>query len=95
MKWIAAGTTRAVRTLAAACLLLVPAGSWAQGTGPRRPFAPGERLDYELRFGPLKVGTGSMEVRGLEDLRGQPAYHTVFRVQGGTSLYKVDETFES
>ena len=60
-----------------------------------RPFKPGEKLTYDVRFGSLKVGTGSMEVRGVENVRGEPAYHTVFRVKGGTAFFKVDDQFES
>ena len=60
-----------------------------------RPFVPGERLTYDVEFGPLKVGTGTMEVRGLETIRGREAYHTVFRISGGIPLYRVDDTFES
>ena len=31
------------------------------------PFKVGERLDYEVRFGSLKVGNGSMEVREMAE----------------------------
>jgi hypothetical protein len=60
-----------------------------------RPFKAGEKLTYDVKFGSLKVGTGSMEVRGVEKVRGEPAYHTVFRVKGGTAFFKVDDQFES
>ena len=60
-----------------------------------RPFAPGEVLTYNVHFGSLKVGTGTMEVRGIENVRGRPAYHTIFRAQGGVPLFKVDDRFES
>ena len=33
-----------------------------------RPFVPGERLSYDVYFGAIKVGTGSMEVRGIDTL---------------------------
>jgi len=59
------------------------------------PFGPGESLRYEVRFGSLKVGNGTMEVRGVENVRGRPAYHTVFRVTGGTAFFKVNDVFES
>ena len=36
-----------------------------------------------------------MEVVGIEPVRGQDAWHTVFRVQGGTLVYKVDDRYES
>ena len=60
-----------------------------------RPFGPGERLSYDVYFGALKVGTGSMEVRGIDTVRGRPAYHTAFQLNGGIPFYKVDDTFES
>ena len=59
------------------------------------PFGVGERSNYEVRFGSLRVGSGSMEVVGTETVRGRDAYHTVFRVRGGTFFYKVDDRFES
>ena len=59
------------------------------------PFAPGERLTYDVRFGALKVGTGSLELKDVTQVRGTPVYHSVFRVRGGTPFYKVDNTFQS
>jgi hypothetical protein len=59
------------------------------------PFAPGERLTYDVHFGPLKVGSGTMEVRGIDTVRSRPAYHTMFRLRGGIPLYAVDDVFES
>ena len=59
------------------------------------PFAPGERLGYDVHFGPLKVGTGSMEVTGVDTVRGRAAYHTTFRISGAIPLYRVDDAFES
>lgn len=64
-------------------------------TPASRPFVPGERLSYDVYFGAIKVGTGSMEVRGIDTVRGRPAYHTTFRLNGGIPFYKVDDTFES
>jgi hypothetical protein len=59
------------------------------------PFAIGERLEYDVRFGKLKVGSGRMEVMGVENVRGRDAWHTVFTVRGGTFFYKVDDRLES
>jgi hypothetical protein len=58
-------------------------------------FPVGERMEYEVRFGPLKVGNGHMEVVGLENIRGHGALHTAFWVQGGTFFYKVNDVYES
>jgi hypothetical protein len=60
-----------------------------------RPFVPGERLSYDVHFGVIKVGRGSMEVRGIDTVRGRPAYHTTFRLSGGIPLFPVDDVFGS
>jgi len=88
--------TRLAAVLAAVAFGAVDAQQPATlGTPPGRPFASGERLTYDVEFGPLKVGTATMEVRGVENVRGREAYHTVFRIKGGIPLYSVDDTFES
>lgn len=58
-------------------------------------FAVGERLEYELRFGKLKVGEGSMEVMDTVQIRGRDAWHTRFRIRGGVAFYRVDDVLES
>jgi HAMP domain-containing protein len=59
------------------------------------PFETGEKLTYDVRFGGIKVGTGRMEVVGLQDVRGREAWHTRFTVKGGIPLYKVNDRLES
>ena len=59
------------------------------------PFAAGERLEYDVKFGFLHVGGGSMEVAGIDSIRGRRAWHTVFQVHGGTLFYKVNDRLES
>ena len=59
------------------------------------PFGVGERLVYEVKFGPLRVGEGSMEVLDVENVRGRDTWHTRFRVRGGIPLYRVDDVLES
>jgi len=61
----------------------------------RVPFGIGERFDFEVRLGSLKVGSSAMEVRGVENIRGREAWHTAFWVKGGTFFYKVNDIFES
>jgi hypothetical protein len=86
------GAARTARILGAGLLVAV---TGADALAQERPFQPGERLTYDVRFGSLKVGTGSLELRGVTEVRGEPAYHSVFRVRGGTPFYKVDNTFQS
>ena len=59
------------------------------------PFSIGERLEYDVKFGVLKVGSGRMEVLGMETVRGREAWHTSFTVKGGTFFYKVNDKLES
>ena len=59
------------------------------------PWGVGERLVYDVGFGPIKVGTGSMQVAGIEKIRGFTVYHTTFRVKGGTFFYRVNDLLES
>ena len=61
----------------------------------RVPFGVGERMEFEVRFGRLKVGNAHMEVVALENLRGRTAWHTAFWVQGGNFLYRVNDVYES
>ncbi len=87
-----------ITLLAAAALALpaqVDAQSVASGSRMRVPFDVGERLVYDVRFGPIKVGSGSMEVEQIVNVRGREAWHTVFKVKGGTFFYKVNDVLES
>lgn len=59
------------------------------------PFGVGERMEYEVRFGRVRVGRAHMEVVALEHLRGRAAWHTAFWVQGGNFLYRVNDVYES
>ena len=59
------------------------------------PFGVGERLQYEVRFGSIRVGNANMEVVGLDNVRGRAAWHTAFWVRGGNFLYRVNDVYES
>ena len=62
---------------------------------PPVPFGVGERFTYDVKLGPFKAGRGSMEVTGLDTVRGRTAWRAVFRVKGGILGYKADNTMES
>jgi hypothetical protein len=59
------------------------------------PFGPGEKSTFEVRFGAIKVGSGSLEMTGVEKVRGRNAWHTQFTVQGGTFFYRVNDRYQS
>jgi hypothetical protein len=81
--------------LAQAPLQAAPPQAPAASRAMTVPYAVGERLDYDVKFGPMRVGSGSMEVLGNDNVRNRPTWHIMFRVKGGTFFYKVDDRFES
>jgi len=86
----ASAQSPATPTTPAESALLAPAVKHA-----RVPFGPGERMEYDVKFGALRVGNAHMEVVGLENLRGRAVWHTAFWVQGGNFLYRVNDVYES
>lgn len=59
------------------------------------PFEVGERFGYDVRFGKLKVGQGTMEMLDSEQVRGRDTWHVRFRIRGGIPFYRVDDVLES
>lgn len=60
-----------------------------------RPFAPGERLVYDLKLGLFRVGRGSMELVQVDTVRGEPVFHVVFAIRGRAIFYSLTDTLES
>ena len=61
----------------------------------RLPFKRGERLEYQVKYGILGVGSAVLEVLDLQSVRGIPTVHTTFNVKGGVRVYRVDDRYES
>jgi len=59
------------------------------------PFGVGERLEYDAKVGPLRVGRGSMEIVGMDPVRGHEAVHIAFRVSGGALGIHVEDAMDS
>jgi hypothetical protein len=59
------------------------------------PFRVGEVLNYQVKYGRLRIGRASMRVMGLEDVRGHPCYHVEFRIDGGLPGLQVHDRYES
>lgn len=59
------------------------------------PFAVGERAEYSVKFSFISAGTGTMEVIGVDTIRGIEAWHTLFRVRGGVPGFRVHDRLES
>ena len=59
------------------------------------PFAVGEELTYKASFGGLPAGSARMRVDGIEVIRGRPAYHVLFSIDGGVPFFRVHDRYES
>lgn len=75
---------RAVQPVAASNVAVAPV-----------PFAVGEELVYRATFGGIPAGSARMRVDGIEIVRGRPAYHVVFLVEGGIPFFRVRDRYES
>jgi uncharacterized protein DUF3108 len=72
-----------------------PAPAPAAAPATKMAFGIGEKMDYQVKFGPMSVGSATMEVVGVEQIRGAHVYHTLFNVRGGVPFYKVNDRYES
>ena len=86
------GRCRRVVLLAA---LLAGAALPLEAQSARVPFSPGEEATYQVKLGALSVGRGSLSVRGIVDVHGQPTFHTIMTLAGGNALVRVNNRFES
>ncbi len=59
------------------------------------PFSPGERLEYQVKFGSISVGKAVLEVVGIDTVRGIPAMHIRLRVEGKMGFLGVKDRYES
>jgi hypothetical protein len=59
------------------------------------PFGDKERLEYQVKYGFLGVGSAVLEVLGLDSVRGAPAVHATFTVKGGIRIYRVNDSYQS
>ena len=89
---IVASVLMAAPSLAQGIERIAPA---ADASGRAATLMVGERLEYDVRFGKLRVGRGSMEVRETTDVRGREAWHTVLAIRGGIPFFRVDDRLES
>lgn len=61
-------------------------------------FAPGEELVYAVKFGPIRAGTATMSVVGIEWANGGRCYRLKSTIQSTglfSSIFKVDDITES
>jgi len=73
----------------------VPLPSRAETSVAPVPFGPGEWADYQVRLGRLSVGSGQMEITGVEPIRGRSTYHISWKISGGIPFARVNDHFQS
>jgi hypothetical protein len=76
-------------------ILCAPAGLRAQTASSRLPFRIGEYNEYDLKFGVLSVGSGSLSVSGPDTLRGREVMRLRYEIKGGVPLFRVHDVMES
>ena len=86
---------RAVARIVIAALLCSTPMLAQESSRARVPFGVGELLEYDVKYGKLHVGNGSMEILPMDTVRGHDAWHTLFRLRGGIPFYRVNDKYES
>ena len=88
---------RLVRLFTGLALLALPVGAQDRASPAAMPvpYGVGELLEYDISFGKVHVGNGSMEVLPMDTVRGHEVWHTIFRVNGGLRfVYSVHDRYE-
>ena len=75
--------------------LAVLQGATSAEPAPKYPFGVGENLVYSAKLGFLRLGTGNIEVAGIDTVRGIPAFNFRFSLAGGNALYRLNSLLES
>jgi hypothetical protein len=81
--------------MAALAVIVLPHVSNAQSSPAAVPFVVGEELTYKATYGRIPAGTARMRVDCIEIVRGRPAYHLIFTIDGGVPFFRVHDRYES
>jgi len=79
-------------------LFLAWSGAAFARIGPAVPFHVGEKLTYQIFWGPFVVGRATLEVAGIEKVDGNDCYHLIAKAKTtglAEWLFPVDSTAES
>jgi hypothetical protein len=81
----------------ASLLLALSAAPLAAQAHARVPWAAGERLEYNVRLAGISSGDGTMQVMGIDTMRGRAAWRLHFNIKGSTPFgtYHVDDSYDS
>jgi hypothetical protein len=59
------------------------------------PFPVGERMTFQAKYGLFNVGTATLEVTGLDSVRGTETVQLRFHLHGSALWYELDQKLES
>jgi len=80
-------------------LLIGPPRSTSTRAEHTLPFTAMERAEYDVKYGPIHAGSGTLSVLGIDTVRGHAAYHFRQTIGGGVNLllykYALRDTIES
>lgn len=102
--WITAGILGCWIALGAGFAAAEPAGDGAAAPVPAGdllshiPFAPGEELNFAVRYGVVRAGDAKLAVEGLEMVNGEPAYRLASTARSSrffSTFFEVKDRVES
>ena len=67
---------------------------WAE----EKPFKPGEKMHFVLKYGAIPAGAATLEVHDLEEIKGVEAYHFVMTARSNSFIdifFKVRDRIDS
>ena len=83
-------------SLRLAIALLQASAPAADAPPPRNyPFSVGEKLSYSAKLGMLTLGSATLEVVGVDTVRGVESFRLRFRLTGKNAFYSLDDVLES
>ena len=95
----AARLTRSALAISLGGTLLLGAPTPTHVSHVRHPFSAMEHAEYDVRYGPIHAGSGTLSVLGIDTVRGRDAYHFRQTIGGGVNLllyrYSMRDTMES
>ncbi|MBT8339494.1 MAG: DUF3108 domain-containing protein [Desulfatitalea sp.] len=87
----------AMRTIIALAILTATLPT-AGAVESKMPFAPGEKLEYQLRWESIPAGKAWLEVHAMKEINGEPTYHFVMRAESNGFVdifYKVRDRIDA
>jgi hypothetical protein len=66
--------------------------------GKDEAIVVGEKLTFSVRYGMIRAGEATMEIAGIDTIRGRPCYHIISKAKSNTvfdAIYKVRDRVES